>query len=499
MALISTRGGQAVTASQAILRGIAPDGGLYVPQTFPAFSLEQIGQMKEMTYQQRAVEVMCAFLDDYTRAEIEEAVAAAYGAQFDDPAIAPLKRVSRTFSVLELHHGPTLAFKDMALQMLPHLMRMAMRKNGEDHEVFILVATSGDTGKAALEGFCDVPGTRCAVFYPRDGVSAAQKLQMVTQQGKNVHVLAVDGNFDDAQTGVKEIFADEAFKEQLRAQGRVLSSANSINFGRLLPQVVYYFSAYADMLRTGEICLGDKVNFCVPTGNFGNILAAYYARCCGLPVGKLICASNKNNVLADFLSSGYYNVKERKFSRSISPSMDILISSNLERLLFELCGRDAAQVTEWMRQLREGKFYDIGSQNLMLLQRVFYGGWATDEDTRAEISRTLRRHRYLVDPHTAVAIFVERGYRFLTGDVAPCVMVSTANPYKFGRDVLIAVKGMEAAEGKDDFACCALLAQETGTKIPAQIAQLPCLPVLHTAQCPREKMREALLDELSKA
>lgn len=493
MALISTRGGQAVTASQAILRGIAPDGGLYVPQEFPAFSLEQIGRMTEMTYQQRAVEVMSAFLDDYTREEVEEAVAAAYGAQFDTPDIAPLKRVSRTFSVLELHHGPTLAFKDMALQILPHLMRMAARKNGENREVFILVATSGDTGKGALEGFSDVPGTRCAVFYPRDGVSAAQKLQMVTQQGENVHVIAVEGNFDDAQTGVKEIFADSAFKEKLAAQGRVLSSANSINFGRLLPQVVYYFSAYAQMLCMGEIKLGDKVNFCVPTGNFGNILAAYYARCCGLPVGKLICASNKNNVLADFFSSGYYDVKERRFSRSISPSMDILISSNLERLLFEISGRDAAQVTAWMRELREGKFYDIGSQRLMRMQRVFYGGWATDEDTRAEINRTLRQHRYLVDPHTAVAIFVERGYRFMTGDVTPCIMVSTANPYKFGRDVLIAVRGVEAAADKDDFACCQVLAEETGTKVPERIAQLPGLPVLHTAHCAKDKLRESLL------
>lgn len=493
MALISTRGGAAVRASQAILRGLAPDGGLYVPQTFPEFTPPQIEKMAQMTYQQRAVAVMSAFLDDYTPEEVEEAVFAAYGTQFDDARIAPVTALSDTLSVLELHHGPTLAFKDMALQILPHLLRMAARKNGEGREIFILVATSGDTGKGALEGFHDVPGTRCAVFYPRDGVSAAQKLQMVTQQGGNVHVLAVRGNFDDAQTGVKQIFADEAFKAQLATQGRVLSSANSINFGRLLPQVAYYFSAYADLLCTGRIRMGETVNFCVPTGNFGNILAAYYARRCGLPVGKLICASNENNVLADFFATGCYDIKTRTFNRSISPSMDILISSNLERLLFELCGRDGAQVSEWMAALRDGRFYDIGAENLARMQALFFGGWASDNDTRAEIARTLRTHDYLIDTHTAVAMFVERAYREATGDKTPCVVVSTANPYKFGRDVLAAIEGTASA---DDFACCDTLASRTGVAVPRQIAQLPQMEILHTAQCDRDKMREALLDAL---
>lgn len=497
MKYVTTRGGECVGAARAIVQGLGTDGALFVPESFPEVTMAELEDMSALDYNERAVRILERFLTDFTRDQLRDMISAAYS-RFDEHGVAPLHDLGDGIHVMELYHGPTLAFKDVALTLLPHLLTASARATGETREVLILVATSGDTGKAALSGFADVPGTRCAVFYPRDGVSAAQKLQMVTQQGKNVHVIAVDGNFDDAQTGVKEIFADEEFKEKLAAQGRVLSSANSINFGRLLPQVAYYFSAYAQMLREGEIKLGDKVNFCVPTGNFGNILAAYYARRCGLSVGKLICASNKNKVLADFFSSGYYDVKERRFSRSISPSMDILISSNLERLLFELCGRDAAQVTAWMRELREGRFYDIGSQNLMFMQRVFYGGWATDEDTRAEINRTLRQHRYLVDTHTAVAIFVERGYRFMTGDVTPCVMVSTANPYKFGRDVLIAVKGVEAAEGKDDFACCELLAAETGTTVPERIAQLPSLPVLHTTQCKKDKMREALLGELTK-
>lgn len=497
MALISTRGGERVRASQAILRGIAPDGGLYVPESFPNFSLSAISAMCDMSYQQRAVRVLSAFLDDYKKEEIETAVHAAYGESFDTPDIAPVHHLSRSLSVLELYHGPTLAFKDMALQLLPHLLTLAAKKNNEEREVFILVATSGDTGKAALEGFADVPGTRCAVFYPQDGVSMAQRLQMVTQEGENTHVIAVNGNFDDAQTGVKQIFADKAFEEELDKKGMVLSSANSINFGRLVPQIVYYFSAYADLINSGEIQPGDKVDFCVPTGNFGNILAGYYARRSGLPIGRLICASNPNKVLADFLSSGYYDIKKRDFHKTISPSMDILISSNLERLLFEICGRDSEQVAQWMEELKKGRFYDIGSQRLMEMQRIFYGGWATDPDAMGEISLSLRQYGYLIDPHTAVASFVQRAYKKHSGSTRHSIVVSTASPYKFGRDTLKAIDAQRDIEGIDDFKCCDILSGLTDTAVPPQIASLPTLPLLHKGTCEKDGMEQALLDAIT--
>ncbi len=486
----------AVSASRAILRGLAEAGGLYVPERFPAFSLSLIDGMRDMTYAQRAVKVLGAFLEDFTQEELMDAVSAAYGS-FDDPLVAPLRPVREGVLALELYHGPTLAFKDMALQLLPRLMTLSMKKNGEAREVFILVATSGDTGKAALAGFADVPGTRCAVFYPQGGVSEAQRLQMVTQRGDNTHVIAVRGNFDDAQTGVKRIFADANFAAAMDAQGRVLSSANSINFGRLVPQVVYYFSAYADLLRAGTIRLGDPVNFCVPTGNFGNILAAEYARRCGLPVGRLLCASNGNNVLADFLETGRYDIAGRAFYRTISPSMDILISSNLERLLFELCGRDPAQVRGWMEALQTGRHYDIGAENLRSMRSVFAGGFTDDAGTREEIRRSFSQDGYLMDPHTAVASHVLRAYQERTGDRTPAVIVSTASPYKFGRPVLEAVAGAQAAEGLDDFGCCEALAARTGTRVPPQIAELPTLPVRHQRVCEKDRMEEALLGALT--
>ena len=348
MSFLSTRGGSVVTASQAILRGIAPDGGLYVPAMFPAVTTEKIARISEMSYQDRAVNVLKLFLEDFSIPEIEQAVNAAYGPdRFNDPAVAPLKKLDDTTWVMELFHGPTLAFKDMALQLLPHLLKMSAEKNREDREVCILVATSGDTGKAALEGFRDVPGTSCTVFYPLDGVSDVQKLQMVTTGGNNTRVIAVRGNFDDAQTGVKELFGSEEFIAKMAERGKVLSSANSINLGRLVPQVVYYFSAYADLVRAGEISAGEPVNFCVPTGNFGNILAGYYAMNMGLPVNRLICASNRNNVLTDFFNSGIYST-HRTFFKTLSPSMDILVSSNLERLLYEAADRDGELIRTWM-------------------------------------------------------------------------------------------------------------------------------------------------------
>ena len=494
MQMFSTRGAQAVTPSMAILRGLAPDGGLYVPAEFPEFTREEILAMVPMSYQERALAVLSRFLPDFTREELEQAIAGAYGTGFDCEAVAPMERVGSWAHALELWHGPTLAFKDMALQLLPYLLTLSGKKNGEEREVFILVATSGDTGKAALEGFLDVPGTRCCVFYPKDGVSQAQRLQMVTTGGANTHVIAVEGNFDDAQTGVKRIFSDPTFAEAMDAQGRVLSSANSINFGRLVPQVVYYFSAYADLLAEGAIEMGDKVNFCVPTGNFGDILAADYAGKAGLPVGRLICASNENNVLTDFIATGVYDISGRPFYKTISPSMDILISSNLERLLFDLGGCDGEKTAALMAQLKAEGRYQVDADMLRKLQARYAAGYVDENGIRAEIARTWREDHYLMDTHTAVASAVLRAYIEKTGDRTPSVIVSTASPYKFGAAVLEAVAGETACGGKDDFACCEALSALTGTKEPAQIAQLPAMPVRHTAVCKKDEMAQAVLN-----
>ncbi len=494
MQMFSTRGAAAVSPSMAILRGLAPDGGLYVPGSFPAFTAEEIKALAPMTYAQRARAVLSRFLPDFTAEELEQAIAGAYGTGFDCEAIAPMRPVGSRAHALELWHGPTLAFKDMALQLLPYLLTMSGKKHGEAREVFILVATSGDTGKAALEGFLDVPGTRCCVFYPEGGVSQAQRLQMVTTGGDNTHVIAVKGNFDDAQTGVKKIFSDPDFAAQMDAQGRVLSSANSINFGRLVPQVVYYFSAYADLLAKGAIQLGDKVNFCVPTGNFGDILAADYACKAGLPVGKLICASNENNVLTDFIRTGAYDIAARDFFKTISPSMDILISSNLERLLYDLSGNDGAKIAGLMEQLRRERRYQVDADMLARLQAKYAAGCVSEDGVRAEIKRTWEEDHYLMDTHTAVASAVLRQYIEETGDKTPCVIVSTASPYKFGASVLEAIAGEEATAGKDDFACCAMLSELTGTTVPDQIAKLPTLPVRHRAVCEKAEMAGAVLD-----
>ena len=494
MQMFSTRGAAAVTPSMAILRGLAPDGGLYVPAEFPQFTIEEIASLASMNYQARAAFVLERFLPDFTREELEKAIAGAYGTGFDCEAVAPMTKVGSWAHALELWHGPTLAFKDMALQLLPYLLTMSGKKHGEEREVFILVATSGDTGKAALEGFLDVPGTRCCVFYPDGGVSQAQRLQMVTTGGSNTHVIAVKGNFDDAQTGVKKIFSDPEFAAKMNEQGRVLSSANSINFGRLVPQVVYYFSAYADLIAEGAIQPGDKVNFCVPTGNFGDILAADYAGKAGLPVGRLICASNENNVLSDFISTGVYDISGRDFFKTISPSMDILISSNLERLLFDLCDCDGAKVNDLMAQLKEKRRYQVDADMLCKLQAKYAAGYVNEDGIRAEIRRTWQEDHYLMDTHTAVASAVLRDYLEKTGDKTPAVIVSTASPYKFGASVLEAIAGGEAVAGKDDFACCAMLSELTGTREPDQIAKLPQMEIRHTGVCEKDAMAQAVLD-----
>ena len=404
---------QIVSAAQAIACGLAPDGGLFVPESLPEVSAQQLQALCGMTYQQRAVTIMRPFLSEFTDAELERFTAAAYGSQFDDPAVAPVHRLDDATAFLELWHGPTCAFKDMALQILPYLLTASLKKCGEQRQVCILVATSGDTGKAALQGFADVPGTKILVFYPYSGVSEIQRLQMATQAGDNVAVSAVRGNFDDAQTGVKQIFGDKAFAAELSQRGWFLSSANSINWGRLLPQIVYYFSAYCDAVTGGMIAMGDKLNFVVPTGNFGDILAGWYAKEMGLPVGKLICASNANNVLTDFIRTGTYN-KNRPFHTTASPSMDILVSSNLERLLYALCGSDV-EVAGYMQQLREQGSYTVSDALKAKIQEVFAGGFCNDIQTREKIGHAWRDHRYLIDTHTAVAYHVLEDYRSDTG------------------------------------------------------------------------------------
>ena len=495
MSFFSTRGGSCATASQAILRGLAQDGGLYVPAMYPRVSQEKIAALGSMPYAARAVEILKLYLEDFSLEEIRRATQAAYDeGRFDNPAIAPLHQLDDRTWTLELFHGPTLAFKDMALQLLPHLTRLSAVKNGEKREISILVATSGDTGKAALEGFRDVEGTSCTVFYPLDGVSDVQRLQMVTTGGNNTHVIAVKGNFGDAQTGVKELFSSEAFAGEMDRIGKVLSSANSINFGRLVPQVVYYFSAYADLVARGSIRGGETVNFCVPTGNFGNILAGYYAKQMGLPVGRLICASNRNNVLTDFFDSGIYST-HRVFFKTKSPSMDILVSSNLERLLFEAADRDGELVRIWMKTLRECGSYSVGDQRREWLESLFWAGCADDVNTVGEIGRRFAQDHYLMDPHTAVASHVLRQYRIKHHDATPTVIIATASPYKFSRDVLAGVAGEAAANCPDAFAASEELERITGVPMPEQVRNLRKLPILHRAECDVSDMGRTVLQE----
>ena len=495
MSFYSTRGGACVTASQAILWGLAKDGGLYVPSMFPQFSKEQVFGFCDLSYQQTAERILRGFLEDYSRAEIAQAVHAAYSAEnFDDPAVVPLRRIDDRTHVMELFHGPTLAFKDIALKLLPYLVRLAAQKNEEQREISILVATSGDTGKAALEGFRDVEGTSCTVFYPHQGVSEMQRLQMVTTEGNNTHVIGVNGNFDDAQTGVKALFSSPAFHAEMNALHKLPSSANSINFGRLVPQVVYYFNAYSQLVCHGKIRMGQPLNFVVPTGNFGDILAGYYAKRMGLPVGKLICASNRNNVLSDFFADGVYYT-HRTFFKTMSPSMDILISSNLERLLFESAGRDAGIVRAWMESLRDSGSFCIGAQRLHELQQTFAAGFADDSMTAEEIKRVFNQTGYLMDPHTAVASHVQREYHTRTGDFNQTVILATASPYKFAPDVLAALRGRETLEGLDAFACADRLEAITGVAVPKQIRALQTMPVRHQAVCEIGAMQEALFRE----
>lgn len=455
-----------VPASAAIARGLAPDGGLFVPAELPSFSLEDIKTLCGADYRTRAAKIIAPFLPEFTEGEVKGFVTAAYGENFDDPGIAPLKFLDDNTAFLELWHGPTCAFKDMALQILPHFLTASLKKQGENRVACILVATSGDTGKAALEGFADVPGTKILVFYPNDGVSDVQKLQMVTQAGKNVMVSAVHGNFDDAQTGVKTIFGNSEYAQELSKRGYFLSSANSINWGRLLPQIVYYVSAYCDYVNSGRINLGDPLDFAVPTGNFGDILAGFYAKKMGLPAGKLICCSNENNVLTDFLTTGVYN-KNRPFHTTMSPSMDILVSSNLERLLYIISGDDR-RVADYMKKLGTQGSYTVDSDILAAIKSDFACGCCNDGETMAAINAVFGEKNYLMDTHTAVAYKVMEDYRGEAG-VRPTVVVSTASPYKFADSVLKALGENTSEPGTK---LIERLSAVTGTEAPKNLCDL---------------------------
>jgi len=494
----STRGGGTpVSAAQAIVKGISADGGLYVPETIPRFTTAEVAGLVPLTYQQRAIAILRPFLTDYSEAELSQCVGAAYNQlKFDTPAVAPVVRVDENRHVLELWHGPTSAFKDMALQLLPQLLSLALTKTQESAEIVILVATSGDTGKAALEGFKDVPRIKIVVFFPDNGVSEMQKLQMVTQEGNNVAVIRVRGNFDDAQTGVKQIFADKSINAVLQRQGFKLSSANSINWGRLVPQIVYYFSAYADLIRARHIKVGQPVNFAVPTGNFGNILAGYYASRMGLPINKLICASNRNNVLTDFIRTGVYD-RRREFYKTISPSMDILVSSNLERLLYHVSGQDTAAVAAWMGQLNERGYYQVDQMGLKQIQQLFWADWVDDGQAMETIRSVYREYRYVLDPHTAVAWRATENYRRQTGDLTPVVVLSTASPFKFNRSVLTALHNEEPPR-KDEFALLQDLAAMIKWPVPTQLAALAAKPIRHQLVCDKADMSALLLDLLAK-
>ena len=484
----STRGGEfGVTASRAVLEGLAGDGGLFVPERMPSLDVP-MEKLAGMSYQELAYEVMSRFLTDYTEEELKGCIARAYDEKFDTPEIAPLRKADGAY-FLELFHGATIAFKDMALSILPHLMTAAARKNQVKNEIVILTATSGDTGKAAMAGFADVPGTRIIVFYPKDGVSPVQERQMVTQKGDNTYVVAIRGNFDDAQTGVKKMFGDAALAADLDRAGFQFSSANSINIGRLVPQVAYYVYAYAQLVKQGEIAAGDRINVTVPTGNFGNILAAYYAKQMGLPIGRLICASNENKVLYDFFRTGVYD-KNREFILTSSPSMDILVSSNLERLIYRVAGEDPEKTRSLMESLSGTGSYEITGEMREKLGD-FYGNYAGEDEVSAVIAKLYREDRYVIDTHTAVAACVLEKYREETGDTAKTVIASTASPYKFARSVLHAIDS-EKYDGMTDLEQIDALEAVAKVPVPRAIEEIRSAPVRHNTVADVEGMEAAV-------
>lgn len=483
-----------VTASEAITKGISSDGGLFVPTEIPKISEDFIKELIPLSYIERAKKVLKLYLTDFTDEEIAYCVEGAYKqGKFSSDKVSPLYKLADGEYVLELWRGPTCAFKDMALQLLPYLLTTASEKTLKDTEIVILVATSGDTGKAALEGFKDVPNTKILVFYPVDGVSPMQKLQMTTQEGENVSVCAIEGNFDDAQSGVKAIFTDKDIEKKFNENGLAFSSANSINWGRLVPQIVYYVSAYCDMLENRAIKIGEPINIVVPTGNFGNILAAFYAKEMGIPVKTLICASNANNVLTDFLTSGTYD-KNRSFYCTTSPSMDILISSNLERLLFHLCGENDALVKDWMQKLSDDGKYTVTDDVFAQIKSLFAAGCCDDVATKNTISEIFNSKNYLCDTHTAVAFNVYKNYKAETGDNTPVVIASTANPYKFSASVLSAVSDEIKAE--NEFEMVEELFAKSNEPVPPQLATLKGKSPRFTKVCNKADMKQVIFDML---
>ena len=483
-----------VESAAAIAKGISEEGGLFVPESIPSISMDELKSLAGMNYAQRAAFVFSKYLTDYTDAELRYCTESAYTTKaFDTENIAEIAHLFEGTYMLELWHGPTCAFKDMALQILPYFLTTAVKKLNMDKKVVILVATSGDTGKAALEGFKDVPGTEIMVFYPVEGVSDMQKRQMVTQEGENVTVCAVKGNFDDCQSGVKKIFTDHTVLDALEKGGMTFSSANSINWGRLVPQIVYYVSSYVSLAESGE-SYGDLLNVVVPSGNFGNILAAYYAKMMGVPLGKLICASNINKVLTDFIRTGVYN-RNRQFYPTTSPSMDILISSNLERLLYLLTGEDDAQIREWFTALAEKGTYEVTDAVKAKLTEQFYGGFCDDAETKATIAELYQKYGYTCDTHTAVAVKVYEDYRKETGDTTKTLIASTASPFKFSASVLDAL-GKKPADGTDEYDMVELLHEVSSMEIPQSLAALKTKPRRFDGSIDKSEMQQFVLQEL---
>lgn len=479
-----------VKASEAILKGLSDDGGLFVPERIPVLD-KSLEDLSHMTYGQVAYEVMKLFLTDFTEDELKSCIEKAYDSKFDTEAIAPLAEADGAY-YLELFHGATIAFKDMALSILPHLMITAAKKNHVENEIVILTATSGDTGKAALAGFADVEGTRIIVFYPKNGVSPIQEKQMVTQKGKNTYVVGIHGNFDDAQTGVKQLFGDKELAVCMDKNGFQFSSANSINIGRLVPQIVYYVYSYVKLLEAERIKEGDQINVVVPTGNFGNILAAFYAKQMGLPINRLICASNENKVLYDFFTSGTYD-RNRDFVLTSSPSMDILISSNLERLIYKIAGEDPEKNLELMNELKQTGQYSI-TEEMRLQLADFYGNYASEEETAQTIHDLYDKTGYVIDTHTAVASCVYKKYKQETRDEKTAVIASTASPYKFTRSVMNAIDNKY--DTMDDFELVDKLSELSGTAVPGAVEEIRTAPVVHNHVCDRSEMKQTVMDFL---
>lgn len=498
MKYISTRGNtRPISSVEAIKMGMVPAGGLFVPEEIPSISIQQLEQWKDLSYSELATNIFSFFLEnDFSENEISSITRNAYNSEnFDSNEITPLKQLDDQLYIMELFHGPTGAFKDIALQALPHILSGALEKLSITNQLIILVATSGDTGKAALEGFKDVPGTRIIVYYPFQMVSKIQELQMLTTEGNNTHVVSVRGNFDDCQNAVKDIFTDKQFSDYLLEGGYEFSSANSINWGRLFPQIVYYFYAYLSLLKKKKIQLAEKINFTVPTGNFGNILAAWYARKMGLPVEKLICASNINKVLTDFFQNGIYD-RNRHLISTISPSMDILISSNLERFLFEISDHNEIAINYWMRNLQEKGNFKLEKTLKNKMEEIVFAGYASEKETMNTIKKVYNQYQYLIDPHTAVGVKVFNDYKVLVQDNTKTVVDATASPFKFNQSVFTALSGENNVKNMDELVLLQELSKYSGSPIPANLQELTTKKIRHNLVYDKKDIRKSLQDIL---